>query len=585
MADNLSPEEAVSALNEVHDELQASSELTPEQKQKVSDIVNKYKLSFTPPEDVRTFAQQTLDYGLRGADYLGGLARGGIESIGNVAMGNPEGAEPAMAAFKGRAPSFAQWADTSGITQKAVDLGEEYGKKAQEAGYPGVASALRNPDFVKGVVNTAGIVGDVATDPLMYTGIGPIEAGLRALNEADKLKAINWAAKLGPRSVGEAIYKIPFKKAELAAEYMGRGAGGAAEGLPDVGQELFKEGKVGGFKDLKKAVEEKAGEAITSASKKIEAVRNVPSEVGGLEHFNKIEKEVLAHPAIAGDANKLAQAKQELSTLKKGILPEYTALEDTLNGLSKDIASNQERAGLLQKSLAEYKPMFEGPKPLRKALKEDAKSIGKWEELKQGYKDSTKELEQLTKDTAEKQAKWSDVSKQLNEASKQKLTKGALSDMSTAQQNIAKESKSYVTPVKAIDTPKSTVYGEAAKLSRQARDKAIPEIVKDKKMIAATLNMEPELYKGAASALNPGELSVGALKGIGGGGFWSLPLVNMTTPNVATRLGQFVGGPKANVWSLMGRATRGEVPRYLSTHSIEEQRKYRDEQPKPWENK
>lgn len=321
----LSNEDKVTALNELKDAISADSSFSEDQKKEYISKLQNIGSTINPPDE-KGLLGTVGDLALRGLDYTAGLTRTAMAKTAAELSGVPEEKMPKEAwkkAFKGEAPSLRDWAKDTGATEGVQNALSSVGQAAMEHGLTGIGATLKNPSLGEGIVNTAATVGDIALDPTLYTGVGPAYAALKALSEAKKVKEIAGPVATGAgllakyatptgvtKELGQAIYKIPFNKADVVSEAGGK-ARGAARGVETPSDILFNRGFSGtaeGAKDALANVVEEEGKAIKAAMKPFE---NVPVAYKQ-DLFNEISGEAIANAKNSGSKNTLRKTKLEL---------------------------------------------------------------------------------------------------------------------------------------------------------------------------------------------------------------------------------------------------------------------------------
>lgn len=157
-------------------------------KEAVEAEINSIYGEFNIPEEP-SLSARALDYGLRGLDYAGGIARTLAADV--VSPADAVTMDDWKAAMRGQAPNTAQYMDRVGVPE----------------------GAKVNLPFI-GDVSTrdvGGFVGDVALDPLTYASLGASAVG--KLGKAGKVAERGLTAGgRAAKATGDAIYKSGFKK-------------------------------------------------------------------------------------------------------------------------------------------------------------------------------------------------------------------------------------------------------------------------------------------------------------------------------------------------------------------------------------
>lgn len=162
-----------------------ASSLSPQEADELAALEAKYGES---PREDRGLLGKGLDYSLRALDYAGGAARYAGAGLANIPYSMATGksltkTDDLGKVLKGQAPTTAEYMERGGVPE-----GPRFNLSPMEGD-----TSLRD---------IAGFAGDIATDPLTYTGLPLVKGAKKLLNVGGDTA----------ESVGKSIYRSGFKK-------------------------------------------------------------------------------------------------------------------------------------------------------------------------------------------------------------------------------------------------------------------------------------------------------------------------------------------------------------------------------------
>lgn len=192
------------------------------------------------PKEEKGVGGKALDYLGRGLDYAGGLARTGIaqspvgstldllqayirskdgKDMASKMINKPDDFDRALV---GKAPRTEEYLERAGVPNGAMSdaFPDLYTKTPEEAD-----SFFRMKPAKGGLLDptihgTAGLVGDIATDPLTYVPLTKLAEGPGLIKKL--LRGVSQPAGEGLENAGEAYYKSGWKRPDAAAaDYIG----------------------------------------------------------------------------------------------------------------------------------------------------------------------------------------------------------------------------------------------------------------------------------------------------------------------------------------------------------------------------
>jgi len=163
---------------------------------------------------LRSLGAGTLDYGIRGLDYLGGLTRTGVAQGADVFSPNDVVREGDWGrAIRGQAPQSADYLERLGV-EKGGSLSDVvpglYSNSG--AGLPLQRGGWLDPS----ARGAAGFAMDVASDPLTYVGVTPVAKGVKKIGES--------VFKSGFKNIDKKLAETSTKP--LSQVFLDRGVGG-----------------------------------------------------------------------------------------------------------------------------------------------------------------------------------------------------------------------------------------------------------------------------------------------------------------------------------------------------------------------
>lgn len=190
-----------------------------------------------PVRDVRaenkpemSTGRKALDYASRALDYAGGISRQSLMSSPGMTaldllqsylrkkpmLNQPQDLQNALV---GKAPRTSDYLDRAGVPNGSLSdvLPNLYTKTPEEAN-----SFLRLKMAKGGLLDptihgTAGLVGDIATDPMTYAGLGEIKAMLPA-SVGNALEKVSKPISSAVEKLGEKYYKSGWKRIDEGAK-------------------------------------------------------------------------------------------------------------------------------------------------------------------------------------------------------------------------------------------------------------------------------------------------------------------------------------------------------------------------------
>lgn len=293
-------------------------------------------------------AAKALDYGLRGLDYAGGVARTGAGEVADAFIdGDNVTGDDWKRALVGKAPSSDELMDRYGVPEGGkVNL------------FPEVKVPFTDITLGQGETSAreaGGFVGDVALDPLTYVSLGG--------NQLAKggLRAAVAPLSQGAKKVGKAMYNSAFKKIDEKL---------LEKGTRPLSQVMFKNRAWGGPESLQRQVKE-IGERLKAEREALYSEADaLGAKVDMKQASRRAQDEVNRLKGIRGAEGTANALEKHIKTYTTGkgtqtvSVPDHKLIEeaDALTGLKvkRKVALDDPRPGEIVNRIVE--------EPIEKAL-------------------------------------------------------------------------------------------------------------------------------------------------------------------------------------------------------------------------
>lgn len=289
-------------------------------------------------DKAKNIGLKTADYGLRGLDYLGGLARGTAGEIAGAVTGDD--LVDWEQVLKGKAPTVSAMMEKSGVPEGA-SLSDyiDYGKPNSEWYVPEKGGML-DPS----IRGTAGFMGDVVLDPLTY-----LTGGASALGKEGAQKALLRPTAGLVEKAGEKLYKsglknidtrIAEKGGEAVSPYaLKQGMWGGPKSMGEqMDARLSELGKQRG--EIYKTMEDVAGSTVNPTAASQPAIKYLDGLKENPYMAPKVQ-EYMDYLALAKDPMSVSQASkvktQLYDSLPSGAFDELGRLTNTGKEVNKQL--------------------------------------------------------------------------------------------------------------------------------------------------------------------------------------------------------------------------------------------------------